>query len=545
MHHSQQSVSIVIERTFFCVCFVVLGNVIKIAGLGRDEGEFLRPDDQYINRAHSGEYDHELYIMEAAREAVVGGVVGALLILLVIVKLTIFKRGSNLPPARTGWIPWIGVAVPFGKEPLYYIEKTRRELGDIFTIHAAGKRMTFITDHEDFHHYFTTTHTNFQSAVQPFTMKAAGVSKESFFAHHTAIHDTIKGRLTPAYTADLCPQLSQEFHSHLVHFNEGEVDLMDFVRDSMFTPVVTKLFGRENLPPSQEELAKLQKTFQKYDEDFEYGAELPEIFLKDWRQCKHSLIAFFKLMVEGMKKTGEPIEAGQEKTVLEHLLGTVDAEHAHNYALLLLWASQANAVPAVFWTLSFILGCPDLYKSLKEEIKKIPWADVKNAFCPLKEESLKSVMSVKRCVLEAVRLRAPGMIPRKVTKTHVVKGYTIPEGHLMMLSPYWSHRDPQRFPDPETFNPDRWLSCDLDKNQFIDGFVGFGGGRYQCPGRWFALMEMHLFVTMALRMFEFELLDPIPQPSPLHLVGIQQPATACRVKVKHLSQPTTKMGACM
>ena len=66
--------------------------------------------------------------MEAAREAVVGGVVGALLILLVIVKLTIFKRGSNLPPARTGWIPWIGVAVPFGKEPLYYIEKTRREV---------------------------------------------------------------------------------------------------------------------------------------------------------------------------------------------------------------------------------------------------------------------------------------------------------------------------------------------------------------------------------------------------------------------------------
>lgn len=46
------------------------------------------------------------------------------------------------------------------------------QLGEIFTIHAAGKRMTFVTNHEDFHHYFTTTHTNFQSAVQPFTMRA-------------------------------------------------------------------------------------------------------------------------------------------------------------------------------------------------------------------------------------------------------------------------------------------------------------------------------------------------------------------------------------
>lgn len=36
---------------------------------------------------------------------------------------------------------------------------------------------------------------------------------------------------------------------------------------------------------------------------------------------------------------------------------------------------------------------------------------------------------------------------------YTLQEYTIPEGHLMMLSPYWSHRDPQRFPDPERFNP--------------------------------------------------------------------------------------------
>lgn len=59
---------------------------------------------------------------------------------------------------------------------------------------------------------------------------------------------------------------------------------------------------------------------------------------------------------------------------------------------------------------------------------------------------------------------------------------------------------------------DRWLACDLERNQFLDGFVGFGGGRYQCPGRWFALMEMHLFTVTVLRMFDLELLDPVPPP---------------------------------
>ena len=52
----------------------------------------------------------------------------------------------------------------------------------------------------------------------------------------------------------------------------------------------------------------------------------------------------------------------------------------------------------------------------------------------------------------------------------------------------------------------------MEKNQFLDGFVGFGGGRYQCPGRWFALMEMHLFVAMVIGMFDLELLDSVPAP---------------------------------
>lgn len=37
------------------------------------------------------------------------------------------------------------------------------------------------------------------------------------------------------------------------------------------------------------------------------------------------------------------------------------------------------------------------------------------------QEWLRSCPLVKRCVLEAIRLRAPGMIPRKVTQTHTIK----------------------------------------------------------------------------------------------------------------------------
>ena len=44
------------------------------------------------------------------------------------------------------------------------------QLGDIFTIHVAGKCMTFVTDPEDFPLFFQNKNVDFQQAVQPYTM---------------------------------------------------------------------------------------------------------------------------------------------------------------------------------------------------------------------------------------------------------------------------------------------------------------------------------------------------------------------------------------
>ena len=42
---------------------------------------------------------------------------------------------------------------------------------------------------------------------------------------------------------------------------------------------------------------------------------------------------------------------------------------------------------------------------------------------------------------------------------------------------------------PHTHVQDRWLECELDKKQFLEGFAGFGGGRYQCPGRYMRVFK--------------------------------------------------------
>lgn len=63
-------------------------------------------------------------------EAVVLGVLlGAPLLLYAMWRLWNMHKRSNAqhPPVQSGWLPWIGCAVDFGREPLYYIDRTRKK----------------------------------------------------------------------------------------------------------------------------------------------------------------------------------------------------------------------------------------------------------------------------------------------------------------------------------------------------------------------------------------------------------------------------------
>lgn len=95
-------------------------------------------------------------------------------------------------------------------------------------------------------------------------------------------------------------------------------------------------------------------------------------------------------------------------------------------------------------------------------------------------------------IKESLRLYPPAFFyGRSPLKEIDLAGYQLRKEHFLVLSPYVTHRDPQNFPDPERFDPDRF-SPENEKKLPRHAFLPFGIGPHVCIGQYFALMEAHL-----------------------------------------------------
>ncbi|HEV7628370.1 MAG TPA: cytochrome P450, partial [Streptomyces sp.] len=80
----------------------------------------------------------------------------------------------------------------------------------------------------------------------------------------------------------------------------------------------------------------------------------------------------------------------------------------------------------------------------------------------------------------------------------------LPADAMVLFSIFALHRDPALFPDPERFDPDRWLperSADLPR----EGYIPFGAGNRKCIGDGFAWTEIVITLATVLTRWKFQL----------------------------------------
>ena len=123
-------------------------------------------------------------------------------------------------------------------------------------------------------------------------------------------------------------------------------------------------------------------------------------------------------------------------------------------------------------------------------------------------QALREIPLLECALKETLRLHPPLVIlMRKVLHDFHYKGWTIPAGALAAASPAVSNRMAEHFPNPERYEPERYLpGREEDRRTFA--YLPFGAGRHRCVGAAFAMMQLKAIFSVILRDFEFEMAPP-------------------------------------
>jgi cytochrome P450 len=104
-------------------------------------------------------------------------------------------------------------------------------------------------------------------------------------------------------------------------------------------------------------------------------------------------------------------------------------------------------------------------------------------------------------ITEILRLRPvlPNAEPRLTKQPYKIGEIEYPAGVALLASAYLVHHDPDIYPEPFAFRPERFL----DTQPGTYTWLPFGGGRRRCLGASFAQQEMKIVLAAVLRRFEF------------------------------------------
>ncbi len=161
-------------------------------------------------------------------------------------------------------------------------------------------------------------------------------------------------------------------------------------------------------------------------------------------------------------------------------------EELHDELMTLLVAGHETTATALAWTFRWLLERPDVTARMRRELAQ---AEAEGPLSPERIAKLELLDAVAR---EALRLQPVlPLVGRILQRPARVGGYDLPAGVGVVCSIYLAQRRPDVYPDPERFDPDRFLGKKFSPNEFFP----FGGGIRRCIGMAFALYEMKMVLA--------------------------------------------------
>jgi len=178
----------------------------------------------------------------------------------------------------------------------------------------------------------------------------------------------------------------------------------------------------------------------------------------------------------------------------------ITSEDIFDEVMSVVSAGHESTAIALFVLICNVLQNENIKKRVLDEYDEITQGK------PLQSEHLDKLTYVNKVIKEANRLSTPAWsIGRAAINDDIIDGYKIKKGTSVIISPYLMHRSESLWPDPYTFNPDRFD----EKLPHNYAYIPFGGGAKMCIGMGLAELEMQIILYHVLKS-ECKLDDNVP-----------------------------------
>jgi cytochrome P450 len=196
--------------------------------------------------------------------------------------------------------------------------------------------------------------------------------------------------------------------------------------------------------------------------------------------------------------------------------GRFTDEQARDQCMTLLIAGHDTTAAGLTWLFYCLARRPRIAGLVQQELDAVLGGREPTA------TDVPRLSYTERVVKETLRLYPPAIavFTRQALADVEVAGYTLPRNSLVQMFSYICQRDPRWFPEPETFDPDRFLP---ERQRALPPFAyfPFGGGPRVCIGNTFAMMEMTLVAATLLQHLNVELAPGQGEAQPVALMSLR------------------------
>ncbi|TRX94663.1 hypothetical protein FHL15_004435 [Xylaria flabelliformis] len=204
------------------------------------------------------------------------------------------------------------------------------------------------------------------------------------------------------------------------------------------------------------------------------------------------------------KRPSDASKTREKTTVLDYLVHSdlVESEFGNGgfprLAQLIQQAGAHNVSHTIGTIIAYLLMDPKKLEPLRKELEVI-WSEHHNKSTAPTWLELEKAPYLSAVVNEGLRMaigsmnRSPRVFPDDDVK---ICGWVIPRGTPISMTTYWMHNDPVVFPDPESFEPNRWLTADANELKAMQAYyVPFSVGSRSCIAK--NLVHMQIYHTIS------------------------------------------------